>query len=495
MKIKISLILLLTLSLPVFGMTEKDFLVVCDSVGGVLTLDPHKQFSGKNHIICQQIFEGLLRFNPDGKIEPALATSWKRIDDLRVRFNLRKGVKFHNGETFDAKAVKFSIERYFKPEINFPALGFIKPMTHAEIINNYTVDIITSRPDGLLLNRLAAFVLIIPPKYLKEMGDEHFAKNPVGTGAFKFGKWIKGEKVVLPSNENYWMKGYPKVKGLAFVYLHPEKRLKPLLEGKIHLVTNFPGTQTSFIRKNPKTDIIKKPTFRTLTFSFDVSSKYLSNLKVRKALNYAINKRDLIRYDLMGNGKRIATLSMPGEAGHNPNLKPYEYNVSRAKKLLTEAGYPKGFSISVATKKTAIRSAKIIASQLKKIGVKLDIVLLPMTTLMTSAKSGEYDMQLGDIPDPMCHNYFIQYLKFYHKSPFSMWKDPVFGRMIMDMASTIDEKLRDEKAKTLDTYIYENALSIFTYQKMSVIAKRKNVEFEPYVSGMPYFFSAYLKKE
>lgn len=473
---------------------EKDFLVISDYAGRITTSDPHKQFDEKNIIVWQQVFEGLVRFDPKGKMEPALAVSWERIDDLRVRFYLRRNVKFHNGELFNAKSVKFSIERYLDPKTGFPGISFIDSISYAEIVDDYTIDIITKYPDGLLLNRLAGFVLIVPPKYVKEKGDKYFAKHPIGTGAFKFGEWVKNEKIVLPANENYWMNGYPKVKGLVFLFLHPEKALKPLFGGKIHIIVDLPGTQTHFTREHPKVNIIKEPTFRVLAFSFDYSSKYLSNLKVRKALNYAINKRDLIRYDLLGNGRQIATLSMPGEEGYNPCLKPYKYNPAKAKKLLTEAGFPNGFTLKVATRKASERSARIIAVQLKKVGVVLDIFPLSIDELMTSAKSGYYDMQLGDNPDPMCHSYFNQYIKFFSKSPFSLWKDAVFDKMLLDMASTIDDKQRNKKARDIDTYIYENALSIFTYQKMSVIAVNEDVHFEPYITGMPHLFKSYLKR-
>jgi peptide/nickel transport system substrate-binding protein len=484
-----SLILLLTFS----AYAEKGFLVVSDSSGEITTLDPHKQFTEKIQTICQQIFEGLVRFDESGKIEPALAVSWKRIDDLRIRFKLRKGVKFHNGEPFNAESVRFSIARYFDPKIKFPALGFIDSISHVEIIDNYTVDIVTKHPDGLLLNRLAGLISIVPPKYIKEKGDDYFGIHPVGTGAFKFSKWIKNEKIILPANKNYWMKGYPKVKGLTFVFLPPKKRLKPLFENKVHIVTNFPGTQTKLVRKNTKTKIIKKLALRSLGFSFNSSSPILNNLKVRKALNYAINKHYLIKYDLFGNGKIISTFSMPGEEGHNPDLKPYEYDTERAKKLLEEAGYPDGFVLNMLVKETVERSAKIISFQLKKIGIKLKFDSVPGALQMNALKTKNYDIFMGDAPEPICHNYFSQSIFLFSKSPYSLWKDSKFDKMLQDMASTIDNKLRDKKAKNLDRYMYENALSIFTYQKMSVIAVVKNLNFIPYVSSMPYFFKAYFK--
>lgn len=138
-------------------------LVVCDDVAAPPTLDPQKQFTEKNHTILQQIFEGLVRFGPAGQIEPALAVSWERLGPAVMRFHLRPDVSFHNGEPFNADSVKYTLERYLDPKTGFPALGFISSVEKVETVDPLTIDIVTKFPDGLLLNRLAGFVLIVPP--------------------------------------------------------------------------------------------------------------------------------------------------------------------------------------------------------------------------------------------------------------------------------------------------------------------------------------------
>ncbi|MBI4656494.1 MAG: ABC transporter substrate-binding protein, partial [Elusimicrobia bacterium] len=362
--------------LSLAGTSHGRELIVCDDVSDPFTLDPQKEFSEKNHTINQQIFDGIVRFDPDGKIEPALAVSWERIDPYRMRFKLRQGVFFHNGEPFDAEAVRFSIERYLNPETGYPGLSFIGSISHAEVVDSNTVDIVTKHPDAILLNRLAGLILIIPPKYIKEHGPENFAARPVGAGPFAFKEWVKGNRIELTANKNYWMKGFPKTDGLVFKFIPYEKQVDALFAGEVDLITDLPGTQTLKVKTNPKFTVLKKPSFYTMPFALNLSSGPLSNVKVRKALNHAVNKENLIRYDLLGNGKPIATLSMPGETGHNPLLKPYEYNLNKARKLLAEAGYPKGFSTEFLVKKNAERAAKIVAADLKKIGVILNITLV-----------------------------------------------------------------------------------------------------------------------
>lgn len=465
-------------------------LIVCDDVTDPLTLDPQKEFSEKNHTINQQIFDGLLRFDARGKIEPALAASWERITDTRLRFKLREGVTFHNEEPFDAEAVKFSVERYLNPETAYPGLPFIDSISHAEVVDAHTVDIVTKYPDGIILHRLAGLILMAPPKYIKEKGADYFARHPVGTGAFVFRKWEKGSRIELAANGNYWLSGYPGVGGLIFKFIPYEKQVEALFAGEIDLITDLPGTQTLKVKSNSKFTVLKKPAYYTMPFSLNLASGPLSSLAVRKALNHAVNKEKLIRYDLLGNGVAIATLSMPGETGHDPSLKPYRYDPDRARKLLAEAGYPNGFSVGFLVKKNAGRTAKMVAADLKRVGVDVRITQVSDADMIGEFKSGRYGMFIGSCPDPLSHSYFIQGIVLFSKSPYAWGGDRNFDDRLIRMVAAADPAESERLALENDRYVYDNAMSIFTYQKMLVSAFDKTLYFEPYITGAPYFFRA-----
>lgn len=486
--------LFLYLLLGVYGTAYCRGLTVCDDVSDPKTLDPHKEFSEKNHTICQQIFDGLVRFNPNGKIEPALALSWERMDNTRIRFKLREGVTFHNGEPFNALAVKFSIERYLDPQTGFPALGFIDSISRVEIIDKYTTDVVTRYPDGLLLNRLASFILIAPPHYITEKGAEYFARNPVGTGAFVFKRWEHGNSIHLAANKEYWLKGFPKVDNLVFKFIPYTKQLNALLSGEADLLTDLPGTQTLKVKANPKYTVLKKASFYTMPFALKLSSGPLSSLNVRKALNHAVNKDSLIRYDLLGNGLPIATLSMVGETGHNSSLKPYSYDLAAARKLLAQAGHQNGFTLKFLVKRNAERFAKIVTTNFKKIGVNLHITLVSDAQMIQEFNSGKYDIFVADVPDVMCHSFFIQAIVLFSKSPFAWGGDDKFDDMLMKMVATVNPKESTKMAEEIDRYVYDNAMSIFTYQKTAIYGLNKKLHFTPYVSRMPYFYQAYFNE-
>lgn len=467
-------------------------LMVADDVTDPMTLDPHRQFSEKNHTICQQIFDGLIRFDPDGKIEPALAVSWQRIDATRMRFKLREGVEFHNGEPFDSAAVRFSIERYLDPVTGFPARAFIDSIDRVETPDRYTADIVTKYPDGILLNRLAGFILIAPPKYIAEKGGNYFASHPVGTGAFVFRSWEKGRRINLSANRKYWLSGYPRLDGLVFKFIPQAGQLAALFSGDVDLITNLPGSQTLKVMTHPGTTVLKKASFYTVIASIDRSTGPLSNLYVRQALNHALDKSALVRYDLLGNGWPIASISMPGEFGHNGGLAPYAFDLKKARELLLKAGYPKGFELKVLVKANTERTARIIATDLKRIGVVLNATLVSDADLVREFASGKYEMAIGDIPDPMCHSYFIQTLILHSGSPYALSSDPEFDEMLDEMASTTDNESLRKKAEVLDRYIYENAYSLFTYQKIALYGLSANVNFIPYLSRMPYYYKTYF---
>lgn len=466
-------------------------LVVCDDVSDPATLDPQKQFSEKNHTLLQQIFEGLVRFDPDGKIEPALAESWERIDPLRVRFFLRKGVKFHNGENFTAESVRYTIERYLNPNTGFPALGFISSLSHAEVVDDHTVDIVTFFPDGLLLNRLAGFVLVVPPSFNSKTGENTIDDIPNGTGAFRFVSWEKGKRIILKANTSYWDPQYPKISGLEFRFLPLEDQIQGLFNGKIDVVTELPGTRTTETME--KAFVIKKDTFYTVASSLNLTDGPLADKRVRQALNFAINREEIIRYDLLGNGTPLATMTMPGEEGHDPTLKPYEFSVDKARDLLKISGYPSGFVLNALVKEQAIRTAKIVKKQLEAIGVDLNIRVTTDSSILVDSKNKKWDMIMAACPDPMSHSFFIQSIVLYSKSPYALSQNKKFDLLLEDMAQTLDREQRKQKAVIIDKLIYNEALSLFTFQRLKTYGVSRKIRFSPPVTGMPHFYSITFK--
>jgi peptide/nickel transport system substrate-binding protein len=472
-----------------------DFLTICDDVADPATLDPHRQYTEKNRAIVQQVFEELFRIGPDGKFDPVLAESWKRIDPLTVRFLLRPNVTFHNGEPFDSAAVMFSLKRCLDPKTGFPGLPFITSIASATVVDPLTIDIHTYYPDGLLLHRLGISLFVVPPRYVTENGEHSLEESPIGTGPFQFSKWEKGKFLRLAKNNKYWNRNFPKVAGLEYKFLVPERQLEEFFKGKVDFFTEMPGTMTLNAKENTLTDLIKVDSLYTVVGHFNTRRGPLSNVLVRRALNLAINRSELIRYDLLGNGRIIASLTMPGEIGHNDTLVPYEFDVAKSLELMREAGYKNGFELKASARAQGIRTAKIIAKQLERIGVKLTIVAVSSDAeIITSLAEGKFDIGVAALPDPMAHSYFIQSLVLYSKSPFSMHSDQAYDDKLEEMVGELDLNRQDLLGQRLDKYIYDEALCLFTYQRIRTYGVSRRLKFQPSITGSNYFYSAEFKK-
>jgi len=481
-----------TVALSTLGgsLCAESTLRVCDDVAPPASLNPYQVFSEKGHTVLQQMLEGLVRFSTDGKFEPALAESWEQTSPVTMQFKLRKGVKFHNGEPFNAAAVKFSIERFLNPQ--YPGFGFVMTIKGVKVDDEHAVTIETQMPDGLLLNRLAAWIHIVPPAYFEKAGDAGFAAAPVGTGPFAF-ESQSSTQLSMKANKEYWQPGSPKVDRLVFLFAKPEDQVKMLLSGEADLVTELPGTMTLEVTKNTGTKIAKQKAFWTVGATMNTGSGPLADVRVRRALNFAINREDLIRYDSKGNGSPLASLTMDGEEGHNPNLEPYAYDPEQAKKLLAEAGVQTPLVLKTLSRAQGQRTASILAAQLKKVGVQLDISEVSSDRDVIQKlqdPEAKWDMAIAGLPDPMCHSFFIQSILLFSQSPFSLQKNNAeFDGRLGQMMTELDPLKRRELGRELDAYVQEQALSLFTYQKIKTYGLSTKVSFKPYVSGMPFFFN------
>lgn len=463
---------------------------VCDDVEEPASLNPYQVFSEKTHTLIQQVLEGLVRFDPDGQLEPALAERWERKGPRMVRFHLRKGVRFHNDELFDARSVKFSLEQYVRPETRFPGLVFVRTIEQVEIRDDHTIDVITREPDGLLLNRLAAWIHIVPPDLYQAVGPEEFARRPVGTGPFQFDRWDRGDRITLTANPRYWMDGYPKVDRLVFKFVPWDQQVPQLLAGELDIVTELPGTMTTKVTASKHAHVIKKASFYTVAGSLNASRGPLANKKVREAVNLAINRANVIRYDVLGNAKILATLAMEGEEGYLGHLKPYAFDPAQARGLLREAGFAGGFKIRAAVKQQGERAWGVVAKNLERVGIRTETRLFTdaeLTKVLNSDKN--WDVVFGGCPDPMVHSYFIQSIFLHSRSPFSISLNPAYDRMLEDMLATVDPAKRRLKAEQLNRTIHEEFLVLPLYQRIKTYGLRRGVEFTPYVTGMPHLFA------
>ena len=448
-------------------------------VPGITSLAP--TFDPDSSTVFTQIFDSLVHIDLDGKRIPALATSWNLVDDTTYEFELRKGVKFHNGEDFDADAVKYTYETIINPDMKMGCAWILNTIKEVEVIDPFRVMIRLKHPDGLFLYRLSMFGSIAPPKYIKEVGLDGFNKNPVGTGPFKFVAWNKGKDIVLAKNPNYWKEGVPVYDELVFKILPQDKWVDGLISGDLDLITDVPPKDIARVEAN--SDL--KTVHRLVLQSYWVLLKNqgpLADVRVRKALNYAINKEELIKAQGGGYGAPMASLGMQREVGRNPDLTPYPYDVEKAKSLLAEAGYPNGFPLKAISIAEAAPLNAAIREDLSKIGVNVEIetVTRPewaLKVVVGKMNGAPYkgDMAINLVDNPIIDMAFHAGLFLDSSSPWAFLNDPAFDKKFewaLLMAS-MDKHV--PALQSLDQYIHDEALMLFTFQTERFFAMKKDV--------------------
>src|SRR5258705_9426407 len=352
------------------------------------TLDPmnHQESPAAN--LARNMFDTLLERDLNLVIQPALAADLPKLVSPTVwQFKLRPGVKFHNGEPLDAEAVKFSLERLVDPKLKLRGATPFAPISHVEVVDPLTVRVHTKAPwpilDTLVSTGQSA---ILPPKYYREKDAVVLARNPVGSGPFKFVRWVKDDRIELEANEQYW-RGAPRVAKLVFRPIPDDAvRVAALQNGEIDLAVNIPPHLATVIANHPKLFLSTAPSVRTIqllyyTHQYDAQHKLVgpypgptADRRVRLAMNYAVDVDDIIRTVLDGKATRVATMLTDKHFGFDPSIKPIKPDPARVKQLLTEAGFPGGLEITLNSPQGRyIRDkevAEALAGQRTKAGIR-----------------------------------------------------------------------------------------------------------------------------
>ncbi len=379
-------------------------------------LDEHSE-------IHRLIFTGLTKHNEKSEVVPDLAESWDYDEKANTyTFSLKKGVKWHDGKEFTAEDVKFTIEAIKDPKNNSELITDYEEVTNVEIVDNYTVKLYLDKPCVPILDYLSVGVL---PKHIlegKDLSNDTFNQNPIGTGPYKFEKWENGQYVQLKTNEDYY-NGKPKIDKVVFKIIADEKaRAMQLESGEIDLAQLEPKDVKVFENKEGiKLYREKTADYRCVMYNF--RKELFQDKAVVKALNYAVKRQEVVDSVLDGMGK-VAYGPLQMGSYNNENVEKYEYNVENAKEILAKDGWKLGsdnilekngkkLSFKITTFEgdpVRINIANVVSQQFKEIGVDAKVDVAPRG----SFKWSEVDSFLagwGSAFDPDTHTY-----KVFHSS-------------------------------------------------------------------------------
>jgi peptide/nickel transport system substrate-binding protein len=328
--------------------------------------------------VGNHINERLLEYDPSMEMKPHLAVSWEQIEPTVWQYKLREGVRFSNGEPFNAEQVKFSFDRVMAPESDSMRKTETRYVSEVEVVDDYTVNFHT---DGVvpLFDLYTLKFNIVPKGYITENGREHFAQSPIGTGPFVLDEWVKDDHITLRKNPDYWGPE-PEIDVLTFRAV-PDiaSRVATLLAGEADIVTDLQPATVAEVEKRANLTVEKRPEMRIVFFNFNTRiDTPLKDRRVRQAMNYGVDKDLIIDKVLDGYGKKLkGQVVSPEYWGFNPDLEAYPYDPDKAKELLAEAGYPDGFDVRLITSHGRYMMdsevARAVAGQLKDIGVNVDV--------------------------------------------------------------------------------------------------------------------------
>lgn len=346
-----------------------------------ISMDPHNTGDTNSNSVQSAMLEGLLGFDSEGKIINKLAEDYSVSENaLEYSFKLRQGVKFHDGEAFNAEAVKANYERIMKDDsLRLNSRGF-NLITNIEIINDYEMKVTLKEPYAGMLTRFSS-AKILSPKLLAE-GNDKVGKNPVGTGPFKFVEWVQGDHLTVERFDEYWSK-VDRVKKITYKPV-PENgsRVAMLKTGEAQVIYPLPSQNIKDLEGDDAIKVEKIPSTIARYVSINTMKEPFNDPRVRQALNYAVSKEDYIQVVNAGFGLPLDS-AIPSKTLHYKKQEMYDQDIEKAKQLLKEAGLEKGFKAEIwgNTNSDTMKGMQFIQQQLKAIGVDLEIKSMEEGTL------------------------------------------------------------------------------------------------------------------
>lgn len=485
---------------------KKDTLVFARG-GDSTSLDPITTTEGETFKVTDNIFENLISYGEqDTTLHPGLAEKWEVTPDgLTYTFHLRQGVKFHDGTDFNADAVVFNFDRWMNGDADkFPYYtmfgGYKADEGHVikevKALDANTVQFVLKRPQAPFLKNLAMSPFgIASPTAVKAEGDK-FREKPVGTGPFKFVEWKQNDRIVLEKNPDYWQKGLPKLNKVIFRVI-PENtaRLNALSNGEIDLMDGLNNSDEASVKSNDKLQVIERPSMNVGYLGFTTNRKPFDNKLVRQALNHAIDKKSIIAS--FYNGKAIPAKNPmpPSISGYNDDIEEYDYNLDKAKELLKEAGYEKGFTMDLWAMPVARlympeaqKVAEVIQESFSKIGVKANIKSVDWATYLDKAAKGEFDAYMlgwtGDNGDADNFLYTLLDKDSIGANNYSYYKNDQLHDILIKAQTETDEEKRNELYKQAQVIIHDDAPWVPLVHSRPLLAAAKDLTgYVPHPTG------------
>ncbi len=432
------------------------------------------------------ILDGLVRLSPEGQLQPALALAWQPTDARTWRFKLRPNVTFSNGEPFNAGAVKATIDWLKGPDARSQLMAAeVRGISEVRIVDDLTVDLLTAQTDAVLPKRLA-LIMIVPPVAWAKIGVEGFTQAPIGTGSYVLKDWGQGTgKTIIETNPTSWRKPQQ----ITRVELYPLKeavsRVQALTSGRVDMTQAFgPEDVASLQELGFQVHNQQEPQIMAMALrNVGNQGKPLNDVRVRQALNYAVDKSAIADVILRGTAQAVGQGAIKGVTGFNPAIKPYPHDIAKAKALLAEAGYGAGLKLSARIQLAASTEAAAIfqkvAADLADVGVTLELRPIQgpeWVRIYTSGEWGDADI-ISSTWNAASYNDTIRAIETYScRKPGAFFCDPSIEPQIDASNAELDGAKREVILQNIMARYHDLAPTIFLVNLTSVYAHSARVK-------------------
>ena len=502
--------------------------------GEPVQLDPAVITDGISGRITRQIYDGLVKYKgATTEVEPSLAQSWEVSPDGKVwTFTLRRNVKFHDGTPFDAKAVVWNFERWWKTshpqhdnqvkagqtfeywEGQFGGFDDKSIVTKVEATGSHTLRVTLKDPQAPFLANLAMFVFdIASPAAVEKWGTE-FGKHPVGTGAYKFVEWKPNQEVVLEANPDYWGVK-PKVKRVVVRNIKDNsQRLGALKAGEIHGMEGLNPDDVAVVRRDPNLQVLLRPTNTTGYIAFNYKVKEFQDKRVRQAFAYAINRGAIVDALYGGTGMAATQFQPPPLWGYNKDVKGYEYSPAKAQDLLKEAGLSGGLSTItwddgkkeplvfwyMSRSRPYFPSPKEIgeamAVDLAKVGIKAQLQTAEWAVYLDKRKNGQMPLYMlgwtGDNGDP--DNFLCYFFCSPGVSREGFYANQPLADVLLRAQKLTNQAERAKLYRQAEQMLHDDAGRLFIANNQPPLAFAKKVKgYVTHPTGSEYFNTVELQ--
>jgi peptide/nickel transport system substrate-binding protein len=407
------------------------------------------------------LYEGLVRIDRNGRVQPLLAKSWEvSPDGLTYTFRLQEGVKFHDGTSFDSADVKFAFERARAPTSTNAQKQIFAPIESIETPDPQTVVIRLKETSGNFLTYLGwGDAVIVAPETA-----ENNKASPVGTGPFRFKSWTRGDRVELTRNPDYWQKDKIKLDSVTFRFINDaQAQVAALRAGDVDAFPNLGAPELfSEFRKDSRFTAAAGNTEGEIVAGMNNAKKPFDDVRVRRALMHAIDRKALVEGAYSGFGQPIGSFFSPNHPAFVEMTNAIPYDPAKAKALLAEAGYGNGLSITIKSPQMAYasRSAELVAAMLSEVGVDMKIIPteFPAKWIEEVFRNKDYDVTIVAHTEPLDIDIFARDTYYFN------YRNDRFKALIADIARTTDEKARYAKYAEAQKTLAEDVPALFLFQ-------------------------------